>query len=148
MNSITLVANLVDDPKLSRTKNTGRTMVRFTVALNEGKKANGEKSTLYLDCVAYDQQAEKAMNYFKKGNPIGVVGRLIDDTYTNKDGIKVKNVRVMCDRIDFVGSGQKNRQDSESSDLVPEDQTIVPQTPVSQKKNTESFDTDDDDIPW
>lgn len=145
LNVITLVGRLTRDPELRRT-NSGTSVGAFTIAVDDGRKGpNGEKQTLFMDCTIFGNQADTLTKFFRKGNLIGVYGRLVSRKYVNSQGANVTAYSVNCDRIEFVESAAKM---GASSDMPAMDNGFSQVTPVSEKQNTESIDLTDDDLPF
>ena len=82
MNKVILVGRLTADPEL-KTGNTSFT--RFTLAVDRRKE-----NTDFINCVAFGKTAEFVSNYFKKGQKMGLEGRIQTGSYENRDGKKVK----------------------------------------------------------
>ena len=103
LNHVVLMGRIVRDVELKRT-GTGTAVATFTVAVDRDyKSASGERETDFLDCVAWRQTAEFISNYFHKGSPIAVSGRLGVRTWNDKEGNKRKAVEVAVDNAYFAG---------------------------------------------
>ena len=112
MNSVSLVGRLTRDPDV---RYTGEQLAvaRFTVAVERAPSKNAEKQADFISCVAFGKSAEFVEKYFSKGKPIGIQGRIQTGSYTNKEGQKVYTTDVVAERVEFVGSS--NRQDESGS---------------------------------
>lgn len=84
MNVINIVGRLTADPVLKQTPN-GNDVVAFTVAVDRYVK-EGEKKADFIPCVAWKNTALFIARYFKKGQFIGLTGRLETRPFTDKDG--------------------------------------------------------------
>ena len=145
LNVITLVGRLTRDPELRRT-NSGTSVGAFTIACDDGRKGpNGEKQTLFMDCTVFGPQADTLMKFWRKGNLIGVYGRLVSRKYVNSQGANVTAYSVNCDRIEFVESAAKQ---GGTGTEMPMDPGFSQVSPVSEKQNVESLDVTDDDLPF
>ena len=104
MNSFNGLGRLTRDPEIRTLNNENQTkMARFSIAITRRiKNAEGNYDADFLNCVAYGKTAELLEKYFKKGNAIGVTGRVQTGSYTNKDGVKVYTTDIVCETIDFV----------------------------------------------
>jgi single-strand DNA-binding protein len=76
-NEVRLAGVLTRDPEIRYTP-SGKPVANFTVATTCGK------STDYHRCVAWEEQAEKLRENFKKGNFIHVAGRLQTRSWNDK----------------------------------------------------------------
>lgn len=112
INRVVLVGRLTKDPELRYTPN-GIASCRFTVAVNRAFNKEGEeKQADFISCVAWRKQAENLANFMKKGNLIGLEGRIQTGSYEGQDGKRVYTTDVVADSIQFleprnsVGSSQ------------------------------------------
>ena len=143
INRVVLVGRLTRDPELRKTVN-GASVATFTIAIdNRTKGPNGEKTTSFIPCTAWNQQAENACKYTHKGSLVGVEGRLNQRSYEAKDGRKVSVVEVICDSVQFLESKNSNTASREDTGYTPD---IVPDD--VEEKNTSSIDVADDDLPF
>ena len=89
LNKIFLMGRLTRDPELRRTQ-TGTPVASFSLAVDRDfkDKATGERSTDFIDVVAWRQTAEFVSRYFTKGRMAVVEGRLQIRDWTDKEGGK------------------------------------------------------------
>lgn len=80
INRTVLVGRLTKDPELRYTPN-GIASCRFTLAVNRAFKNEGEQQADFILCVAWRKQAENLANFQRKGNLIGVEGRIQTGSY-------------------------------------------------------------------
>lgn len=117
MNRVVIVGRLVADVELRYTSN-GKAVGNFTVASNRPfKNAQGEQEADFIRCQAWGKQAENLANFMKKGNQIGVDGRIQTGSYEDKDGKRVYTTDVVADNIQFLetkgtSQGQNGQQTS------------------------------------
>ena len=109
-NKVVLIGNVVKDVE---TKEVGSSCVsRIRLAVDDPFR---EKSTVYIDCEAWADQATFAQKWLKKGSGIIVDGRLCMDTW-EKDGKKETKIFVKAQEIRFSNVGQKSEKlDQEST---------------------------------
>ena len=103
MNSVNLVGRLTRDPEVRYTDG-GKSVAKFTVAVDRRFKQEGGQAADFISCVAFGKTAEFVEKYFKQGNKIGVEGRIQTGSYTNKDGVKVYSTDVAVENVEFVES--------------------------------------------
>lgn len=143
INRVVLVGRLTRDPELRKTVN-GASVAAFTIAVdNRTKGPNGERTTSFIPCTAWNQQAENACKYTHKGSLVGVEGRLNQRSYDAKDGRKVSVVEVICDSVQFLESKNSNNASREYTGYTPD---VMPDD--IEEKNTSSIDVADDDLPF
>jgi single-strand DNA-binding protein len=106
-NRVLLMGNLTRDPQL-RYLPSQTAVVEFGVACNRRyKTANGEDrdETTFVDCSAWGKTGELINQYFQKGKPIFIEGRLKYDQWEDKQGGgKRSKLTVVVENFQFVGS--------------------------------------------
>lgn len=101
INRVVLVGRLTKDPELKYTPN-GIASCRFTLAVNRAFKSEGEQQADFIQCVAWRKQAENLANFQRKGNLLGVEGRIQTGSYEGQDGKRVYTTDVVADSIQFL----------------------------------------------
>lgn len=99
LNHNVIMGRLVRDPELRRI-NTGKAVVSFTVACDKPGKDNGAD---FIPCVAWEKTGEFINQYFLKGSPIAVEGRLTSRQYETKEGKKQTVLEVVVSQAHFCG---------------------------------------------
>jgi single-strand DNA-binding protein len=92
-----LVGRLTKMPELKEVKD--KKVCEFTIATN---RINGQDAD-FINCVAWNSQAENLCKYQVKGNIIGVIGELRIDSY-EIEGNKRYKTYVMVNNIEFLES--------------------------------------------
>lgn len=100
MNSVSLVGRLTRDPEI-KTTNSGSTYARFSIAVDRRGKDAG---TDFINIVAFGKTSEFIERYFRKGQRIGINGRIQTGSYEGKDGKKVYTFDVIAENVEFVES--------------------------------------------
>ena len=105
LNRIIIMGRLTRDPELRRTQ-TGTPVASFTLAVDRDfkDKSTGERSTDFIDVVAWRQTGEFVSRYFTKGRMAVVEGRLQMRDWTDKDGNKRRTAEVVADQVYFGDS--------------------------------------------
>ena len=100
---ITIIGNLTADPELRFTP-SGAAVASFTVASTPrtfdrqaGKWKDGE--TLFMPCQAWRQMAENIAESLTKGTRVIVQGRLVQRSYTTREGENRTVVEMQVDEI-------------------------------------------------
>lgn len=113
LNRVVLMGRLVANPELRHTQN-GLAVTSFTLAVDRNFVRPGEeKSTDFIDIVAWRNGAEFAAKYFSKGQLVAVDGTLQTRTYQDKNGVTRKAFEVIADKLHFA---EKKRDSFTSSD--------------------------------
>ncbi len=104
-NKVQLIGNLGNAPEV-RTLDGGKKMARFSVATNESyRNAKGEKitETQWHSLVAWGKVAEIVEKYLVKGKEVMIEGKLVNRTYTDKDGNKKYSTEVHVNELLMLG---------------------------------------------
>ncbi len=103
LNHACLSGNLTCDPLL-RKYGEGKAKVFFGLAVHEpckGRDGAIATRTNYFEIVAWGVIAESTAKYTAKGDNVIVDGRLVQDVWEGKDGVKREKVRVEAARVCF-----------------------------------------------
>ncbi|MCD6339781.1 MAG: single-stranded DNA-binding protein [Verrucomicrobia bacterium] len=108
-NKVILAGNLTRDPELRYTPK-GTAIARIGLAINRSFRTEaGEtrEETTFVDIDAFGRQAEIIGQYFRKGRPILVEGRLRLDQWEDKNTRqKQSKLRVVLESFSFLDSGR------------------------------------------
>ena len=105
-NKVQLIGNLGNAPEIKNTE-SGKKLARFSVATNESyRNAKGEKvtETTWHNLVAWGKVADIAEKYLQKGSEVAIEGKLINRSYTDKDGNKKYITEVQVNELLMLGS--------------------------------------------
>ena len=110
LNQLVVIGRLVRDPELRQTEN-GKNVTNITLAVPRSyKNSNGEYDTDFIDCVLWSTVAESTTEYCKKGDLIGVKGRVQTRVY-EKDEEKKYATEVVAEKVTFLSSRKKEEAD-------------------------------------
>lgn len=116
MNSIILIGRLARDPEYD---NTGTPRVNFTVGVDRRSTRDGDKVD-WFRCVAWDGErvktATQIRDYFSKGKPIIITGRMENEPYTDKDGKLRDSWAVKVERWEFTINDPKSQKGTTETD--------------------------------
>jgi single-strand DNA-binding protein len=108
-NKVQLIGNLGNAPEV-KTITGGKKMARFSMATNETyRNAKGEKvtETQWHNVVAWGKVAELAEKFLGKGSEVAIEGKLINRSYTDKDGVKKYISEVQLNELLLLGDKNK-----------------------------------------
>lgn len=108
VNRVFLAGHLTRDPE-PRYLPSGTAVASFGMAINRKWKGEGgedKDEVCYVEIVFFGKRAEVISEYFKKGSPIFVEGRLKFEQWESKDGQKRSTLKVVADNFQFVGGGK------------------------------------------
>ena len=116
LNRIMLMGRLTRDPELRHTQ-TGTAVASFSLAVDRDfkDKQTGEKTTDFIDVVAWRNTAEFVSRYFTHGRMAVVEGRLQLRDWTDKDGNKRRAAEVIAENIYFGDS----KRDGDAGNYAP-----------------------------
>ncbi|MEM7681509.1 MAG: single-stranded DNA-binding protein [Planctomycetota bacterium] len=106
-NRVILMGNLTRDPELRYTA-SNMPVAKIGLAVNDRVKNRQtdqwEERANFFDCTAFGRTAELVNQYFTKGRPIFIEGKLRWDSWEDKQsGAKRSKVEVIIDNFQFVG---------------------------------------------
>ena len=110
LNRIIVMGRLTRDPEL-RTTQSGTSVTSFTLAVDRDfkDKDSGEKSTDFIDVVAWRQTAEFVCKYFAKGRMAVAEGRLQIREWKDKDGNNRRTAEIVAENVYFGDSKSENK---------------------------------------
>ncbi len=110
LNQVVLVGRLTKDPEVNKTDNN-KNYSHITLAVPRSfKNINGEYDTDFIDCVLWEGVAKSTSDYCKKGDIVGVKGRIQTDKLEKEDGTKKYYINVIAERVTFL-SNNKNQEE-------------------------------------
>jgi len=122
INTVTLVGRLTKDPELRYTQ-TGKGVATFTLAVTRPfKNQNGDYEADFINCQTWGKAAENLASYMRKGNKVGVVGRIQTRNYENNQGQKVYVTEIVAEQVTFLES--KNEQSKQQQPQEPIGETV------------------------
>src|SRR5438270_12863937 len=105
-NKVILLGNLTRDPQLKYLPSQ-TPVAEFGLAVNRKFRTQaGEdrEEVTFVDCAAFAKQAELINQYFTKGQPIFIEGRLKYDSWEDKQGGgKRSKLTVVVENFQFIG---------------------------------------------
>ena len=117
MNKVILMGRLTRDPEVRYTQNTNTLVASFALAVNRRFVRQGEERQAdFFNVVAWGKTGEFCSKYFKKGQQVGVIGRLQTRTWDDDKG-RHYITEVVAEETYFADS----RRDGESSSAAFED---------------------------
>ena len=134
MNHVLLIGRLVRIPELRKTE-TGKNVTNITLAISRAfKDTNGEYQTDFIDCIVWENAAEKVITYCKKGDLIGIKGRLQVSKEEN-DKIKFNVIQVVTERLTMLSHPQiKNESEKNENNTC---NNIKKEEDENEGKNSE-----------
>jgi single-strand DNA-binding protein len=101
MNKVFLIGRLTKDPEVKVTSN-GRKVAAFSIAVSNGKDAQGNELVQYFNCNAWEKLADVCENYIPKGTKVCIIGRLQNKSWEKADGSKAYATDILCNEIEIL----------------------------------------------
>lgn len=109
LNQIVIVGRLVKNPEL-RESESGKKFTNITVAVPRSyKNINGEYEADFIDCRLWTGVAENTAEYCKKGDLIGVKGRIETREY-EKNEEKKYVTEVIAEKVTFLSNKKEEAE--------------------------------------
>ena len=106
-NKVLLMGNLTRDPEV-RTLPSGQAVTELGVASNRTYTAGGpggekKEEVTFVDVSFWGRKGEVVAQYFKRGDPIFIEGRLTFRQWETKEGQKRSKLSVTGENFEFIG---------------------------------------------
>ena len=112
MNKVILMGRLTRDPEVRYTQTNNTLVASFSLAVNRRfAKAGEERQADFINVVAWSKTGEFCSKYFKKGQQVGVIGRMQTRTWDDDQGQKHYVTEVVAEEAYFADS----KRDGEAS---------------------------------
>ena len=98
MNSVVITGRTTSDIELKVTQ-SGKNVTSFTLAV---KRPYTKDEVDFLDFQAWGNTAERLSKYVKKGDMIGVRGRVQTRTWKAQDGSNRKATEIVAEEVEFL----------------------------------------------
>lgn len=112
MNKVILNGRLVQDVETAEAgkgKNK-TTYANFTIAVRDGKDAEGNDQAQFIRCSAFGKVAEIIEQFTAKGSALCVCGRLKNSSYEDEDGNMKYSTSVIVEDFDLIGASKKEEE--------------------------------------
>lgn len=106
LNQIVLVGRLVQDPEIKELENGVKTNYITLAVSRSYKNADGIYETDFIPCLLYKGIAEKTTEYCKKGDVIGVKGRIQTKQEETKNIIE-----IVAERVTLLSSRKEKEEE-------------------------------------
>jgi single-strand DNA-binding protein len=100
-NKVQLIGRLGQAPEVKELEG-GKKLARFSMATNETyRNAEGVKveETTWHNLKAWGKTAEIVEKYLQKGSHVAIEGKLVNNNYTDKDGVKRYEIEIQVNEL-------------------------------------------------
>ncbi len=113
LNQTVLVGRLVDQPEVKELE-SGKKVANITLAVQRSyKNEEGVYETDFVDCTLWQGVAENTAEYCKKGDIVGIKGRIQTD-YQDIDGKNIKKMNLIAEKVTFLSSAKSKDNENEN----------------------------------
>ena len=105
MNKVCLIGRLTKDPETRYTQTNNTIVVNFSLAVNRRfVRENEERQADFIPIIAWAKTGEFCSKYFKKGQQVGIVGRIQTRNWDDEQGQKHYATEVIAEEVYFADS--------------------------------------------
>lgn len=123
MNNVNIIGRLTKDVEVRKTS-TNKSVSSFSIAVDNLATKDGEKTTSFFNCNAWNNVAETLSKYTRKGDRIAISGSLIQRNYDNKNGEKISVVEINVNSITLIENKKENASVNSENKSVENDNKI------------------------
>ena len=106
LNQVALVGRLVRDISVNESE-SGTKVATLTLAVPRSfKNHDGLYDTDFIDCVLWNSVAINTSNYCKKGDIVGIKGRIQSRVVTSENEQNKSVMQVIAEKVTFLSSGK------------------------------------------
>ena len=113
MNKVILMGRLTRDPEVRYTQINNTLVSSFSLAVNRRFARQGEERQAdFINIVAWSKLGEFCSKYFKKGQQVGIIGRLQVRNWDDEQGQKHYITEVVAEEAYFADSKREGSTDT------------------------------------
>ena len=140
MNKCVLMGRLTRDVDVRYTQTNNTMVSNFSLAINRRFVKEGEERQAdFINIVSFGKTAEFVSKYFKKGQQVGVIGRIQTRTWDDEQGQKRYVTEVVAEEVYFADSKR---------DGVPNEMSEATAADITSTFGVQSTTTNPDDLPF
>jgi len=127
VNKVMLIGNVAKEPE-SKEVGSGQTFTKVCLATNYRFKdsKSGEKKVKsdFHNIVGWNRLGQNMAKFLKKGDKVYFEGRISNNTWTGKDGVKKYYTDIVAQQMVMLGSASQKvdvKKRAESAEIVEEE---------------------------
>ena len=114
------MGRLTKDPEIRNTQTNNTMVANFSLAVNRRFVKEGEERQAdFINIVAWGKTAEFCNKYFRKGQQVGVIGRIQTRTWDDDQGQKHYVTEVVAEEVYFADSKKDNNTQGDMQNELP-----------------------------
>lgn len=146
MNKVILIGRLTQE-HTKRTTEGGSIVISNSIAVRrEIANQQGEYDADFVNIVAFGKTAELLEKWFRKGDRIGVEGRIQTSRYQNAQGENRYQTAIVVEKVEFLQEKREQPTQPAYNDYPYAPQQQAPKQNFANQPN--QFDITDDDLPF
>lgn len=126
MNKVILMGRLTKDPDIRYTQTNNIMVASFSLAVNRRFAKEGEQQADFINIVAWSKTAEFCSKYFKKGQKVGIIGRIQTRNWEDDQGQKHYVTEVVAEEAYFADSKREGADESILGSSTPVNNEFEP----------------------
>ncbi len=112
LNQVVLVGRLVQDLQINKTENGKKVATMMLAIPRSFKNMEGNYDTDFIRCILWDSVAENTKEYCKKGDIVGLKGR-IQSRVIERDEKKETIMEVIGEKVTFLTNKKTEKIEAE-----------------------------------
>lgn len=123
LNQTIIVGRITSDPTLNKTESDKNIMTIILAVPRSYKNVDGTYDTDFIPCILWNNIASNTAEYCKKGDLIGVKGRL-QSREVQIENTKISMLEMVAEKVTFLSTAhaEKNKKDSVCDSPEDEDE--------------------------
>jgi single-strand DNA-binding protein len=127
INSVNITGNLTRDIELRQTQ-SGYSIGAISVAVNDRRKnpqtEEWEDKPNFVECTLFGKRAEALAPYLKKGQKVGINGKLDWQQWETQEGSKRSMLKVIVNDLELLGGARQQSQEQGATEETVADEEI------------------------
>jgi single-strand DNA-binding protein len=147
VNKVILVGNVGNDPE-TRTLNSGSKVTSFSLATSESytdKNGSKQESTEWHRVELWDNLANIAEQFVRKGSQLYVEGKIRSEKYTDQNGVERTSFKIRGLAVQLLGRREASPQDMQAGQMQP---SYSPPLPTEMAPPPVVMASNSDDLPF
>ena len=120
------MGRLTKDPEVKYTQTNNIMVASFSLAVNRRFAKEGEQQADFINIVAWNKTAEFCTKYFKKGQQVGIIGRIQTRNYDDDKGQKHYVTEVVAEEVYFADSKREGANERVLGSSIPVNNEFAP----------------------
>ena len=132
VNKVILIGNVAKEPE-SKELATGKNVTKVRLATNhrykDGKSGETKVKADFHNIVGWNNLGKNMAKFLKKGDKVYFEGRINNNTWEGKDGVKKYFTDIVANQMVMLGSAAKKgdmKKRAEAAEIVEEQPTEIP----------------------